>query len=1092
MTGHPPTVESGVRRLAALLLTDMVGYVSLTQQNELLALRLLEAHAQMVRPVFERHGGHVVKTIGDAFLAEFDSALAAAECAIELQRLLHDAERTSPGESVRIRIGLHVGDVVHRDHDVFGDAVNLLSRITPLADPGGICLTEPVLEQVRQRIDFACHPIEIPPLRHVEFPISVSRVELPWLEEARGFRSPWTDRHRELELLEQALTRAVNGESVAIFLEGEAGIGKTRLAEEVLRRAREHGFRILRGGFVGELSAPYSAWAAGLREFVGEAPAPLLYKVLGAYSAELSKLIPELQDRVGPVSPAVVADPDLGRQRLFDGVAHLLQALSRESPVLVFLDDLHCADDASLHLMRHVIHGARSQRLLLLGAFRDTEVEENAPLREALVDLGREHLVSSLHLERFGPEDVRRLVDANYGGPEHDPDLANAVLDRTGGNPFFVEELVRSLSERDRATPGPLRAAVSSLPWPETVRRVLRQRLLRLPTETVRLLEVAAVLGPSFRCDVLGEVAETDEEKLLEALEGALRVRILTEVRRNHGPLACGFSDRQTRDLLYRDLSQIRARRYHRRAAEVLERQYGAQAKEHAEELAYHCLAGELGEKALEYTLTAAKRAADLYAREAAIEHYRTALDLIDEHEPGRLAPVLEALAEQELFSGEVEGCRRHFDESARRYEESGDRSAAARLWLRAGRIYRWAFYDLSGATACIERARRCLEGLPESGPLASLNAELAGQLAQNLDYPSARQELQRALAMAERADDESAAESIRLSLLGLAGPGEIDATRRTLIEEIEPELARNPRPEDIRSVYSLIAEFVSEVDGNARDAVAYLEKAVGLLRARGAISSAVDLAGQDLAATYLVLGEVAEARRLAEEGYDYGVRNYPTPDAPTLAVLGEIARLDGDWSRSEELFDRAASLLDRTGARGMLFWVESLHLRLEIDQGAFAAAAARVARLRHDLEGREPLPMFSSTSCRVLDFAVRANVGIDNLSTAHAYLEVARRIVHTLPIETNRAYLARSEGALALAEGDPRRAAERYRDSAEVFGRLGWRYEESETWFGLAAASEAAGSRAEAAAAWYRANELRQRCGLSPRARPLGPPLPA
>jgi adenylate cyclase len=176
-------VEHEHRKLAAIMFTDMVGYSALTQRNEALALTLLHEHQRLLRPVFARRNGREVKAIGDGFLIEFASALEAVRCALEIQKVLvqHNSSE-APDRRIQIRIGLHLGDVETRDGDLFGDGVNIAARVEPLAEPGGICITGPIFDQIRNKIDEPLVRLGRPELKNIHVPIDVYRVVLPWTQ----------------------------------------------------------------------------------------------------------------------------------------------------------------------------------------------------------------------------------------------------------------------------------------------------------------------------------------------------------------------------------------------------------------------------------------------------------------------------------------------------------------------------------------------------------------------------------------------------------------------------------------------------------------------------------------------------------------------------------------------------------------------------------------------------------------------------------------------------------------------------------------------------------------------------------------------
>src|SRR6184192_1472242 len=175
------SAETEQRKLAAIMFTDMVGYSALAQRDDKLALELLEEHRQLLREIFPRFNGTEIKTIADAFLIEFDSALEAAQCAIEIQRTLAKRNHDVPADRrIEIRIGIHIGDVVHRGGDVYGDGVNIASRIEALAGAGGICVSMDVERQIRNALEARFEKFGSAELKNIKLPMDLFRIVLPW------------------------------------------------------------------------------------------------------------------------------------------------------------------------------------------------------------------------------------------------------------------------------------------------------------------------------------------------------------------------------------------------------------------------------------------------------------------------------------------------------------------------------------------------------------------------------------------------------------------------------------------------------------------------------------------------------------------------------------------------------------------------------------------------------------------------------------------------------------------------------------------------------------------------------------------------
>src|SRR3954464_11395421 len=193
------SAESEQRKLAAIMFTDMVGYSALSQRDEKVAQELLEEHRRLLREIFPRFNGIEIKTIGDAFLIEFNSALEAAQCAIEIQRALAKRNHDVPADRrIELKIGIHIGDVVHRGGDVYGDGVNIASRIEPLAGAGGICVSMDVERQIRNALEARFEKFGTADLKNISLPMDLFRIVLPWETGGKIERSETRARKRSL------------------------------------------------------------------------------------------------------------------------------------------------------------------------------------------------------------------------------------------------------------------------------------------------------------------------------------------------------------------------------------------------------------------------------------------------------------------------------------------------------------------------------------------------------------------------------------------------------------------------------------------------------------------------------------------------------------------------------------------------------------------------------------------------------------------------------------------------------------------------------------------------------------------------------
>src|SRR5687768_10568472 len=179
-----------MRRLAAIMFTDMVGYSALTQKDEALALELLSEHRSILRPFFGKHDGREIETAGDSFFVEFNSAVEATNCAIEIQSILQERNKSeTENRRITLRIGIHIGDVVYMDNHVHGDGVNIAARLEPKAQPGGICISEDVARQIRNKVPYPIIKLDEENHNNISMPIEIYSIVLPWLPSASKQKS---------------------------------------------------------------------------------------------------------------------------------------------------------------------------------------------------------------------------------------------------------------------------------------------------------------------------------------------------------------------------------------------------------------------------------------------------------------------------------------------------------------------------------------------------------------------------------------------------------------------------------------------------------------------------------------------------------------------------------------------------------------------------------------------------------------------------------------------------------------------------------------------------------------------------------------
>jgi class 3 adenylate cyclase/tetratricopeptide (TPR) repeat protein len=650
-------------------------------------------HDALLTDAIRAHGGRVVKHLGDGLMAAFPSAAGAVGAAVALQQEIDRANRRGAPEAMRVRVGLSTGDVTFEDDDCFGLPVVEAQRLEASAEPGTIRCAEIVKLLARGRGGHEYVALGELPLKGLVEPLAACEVRWVPLDDdvdvstltglppvfAHAGGLPFCGRDVVFEQLVDAWKRCAAGGFETVLLAGEPGIGKTRLAQELASRVHGGSGLVLAGRCDEEVAVPFQAFGAALDWLMKQTAPPDRLAVLGEYGGELVRLLPDLADRVSGLPARLRDDPDTERYRLFQATASWLSCGGGERPRLLVIDDLHWADKPTLLLLRHLITNPVAG-LMVLCTYRDTDVDRSHPLASMLADFRRTPAVTRIAVGGLADDGVRDLL-VRMGGHELDAAglaFAELVHRETSGNPFFVGEVLRHLTEtgalveRDGRWTSSLRPEEAGIP--EGIREVVGRRLSRLGDDADEVLRAAAVIGYEFDIGVLADVVGRDVDGLLDVLDNASRASLVIEVDVNRHR----FAHALVRETLHGELSASRRARQHRRVAEVLETRHAGNLDAVVTDLATHWAEASAGgdpRRAIEMALRAGAQTNERGAWENTIRWYQSAGELMAD-EPAFATErrhTLVALAEAQANSGAIADARRSVAEAASMAVIAGD-----------------------------------------------------------------------------------------------------------------------------------------------------------------------------------------------------------------------------------------------------------------------------------------------------------------------------------------------------------------------------------------------------------------------------------
>jgi class 3 adenylate cyclase/tetratricopeptide (TPR) repeat protein len=714
------TEQAGERKLVTVMFADISGFTSLSERLDPEQVRaLVNACFSWLVPIIEKYGGVVEKFIGDEIMAMFGAPVAhendaerALRASLDMMAALAEFNRkhlTSLGMHFGINTGIVVagglGSDGRQQYGVMGDAVNVAARLEDVSETGQIVIGPNTYRLTASLFKFDM----LPPVRAKgkSEPIQVYRLvgikaESESTRGISGLRSPLVGRTSELNMLTETVLNLKTRGGGILSIVAEAGLGKSRLVSEAYAATRETA-RWVEGRALSyaegisywtvhsmidhligvKQDAPLAEVSAALREFVE--------RHLHKNAEDVFPYLARLRDvPMDATSEGVIKDllPQALQDRIHAAFVALICAIAETGPLVLVWEDLHWADHSSLGLLETLLPQSIDLPLLLVLVLRPNEGRTWEWHKRIAAQIGEHYRV--LEIAPLTPSDSVLLVE-NLLKIENMPEATQQlILNKSEGNPFFLEELLRSLIdsgmvlvEGDHAV---ATQSISQLEVPDTLQGVIAARIDRLPADDKYTLQTASVIGRVFQQVVLGYLLQRQHANV--PLELALSELQQRELIRWRGELEYIFKHAITRDVTYNSLLIARRKELHRATAETIEMLFPDQLNELAPILAYHFNVAEASEKAAEYFMRAGDRAMQTYANLEAVAFYRAALQQWENlGDKSKLIQAYENLGIVMSLIGQVDDAIEAFEKALNSLDED-DTATRARLYRRQGNAY--------------------------------------------------------------------------------------------------------------------------------------------------------------------------------------------------------------------------------------------------------------------------------------------------------------------------------------------------------------------------------------------------------------------
>ncbi|HKW69818.1 MAG TPA: ATPase, T2SS/T4P/T4SS family [Candidatus Dormibacteraeota bacterium] len=653
---------------------------------------IMKAYETIIEEKVSQHAGRRIKGLGDGFMISFGSARHGVECALDIQQAIAEYSKQNPERKLRIRIGLNTGEVVEEAGDIFGAAVNVAARVAGKAKGGEILVSEIVRQLVgpvaEMKFDFrGRYKLKGFPDRWRLHQVTPGEVkEAPHvLAAADGY----IDRDQERLDIRMLMDRAATGTGSMIFLAGAPGIGASRLAAEVAAEAAAKGWLVFSGRCLERNGEPYGPFREVVASAIAASTAKTLHEAAGRNGRLLATFEPTLRQKVRGIAVGHDVPADRVREQLFKSIHTLLTGIQGSKLLMIFLDDLQWADEATVMLLRDLAERVNASRMVIIGTYWDSELDTGRPFGTTLSRLLRRRRAQRIALARLSDGDVERMVAGLSEAPVTPVQLLG-IQAATEGNPLFVEHSFLYLEQSESMLGGGAHSHTSyteeDLELAQSVRGLIGRRIQRLSEPAQRMLVAAGIIGRDFDVPLLEAFGELSGHELRDALDEATRAHFLIAAPAQ----TYRFAHDLVRQRVLAALPMPRLQAYHLAVADTLERVYGKATQEHAGEIGYHLYqAGTAADpvRTASFLAQAARSALAVGAFEEVLRLVDSAVQLLPPDRTRERAEALSTRAQALWGLGKPDDAKAAWRGAIQRYEELGETKAATALHHRIAQL---------------------------------------------------------------------------------------------------------------------------------------------------------------------------------------------------------------------------------------------------------------------------------------------------------------------------------------------------------------------------------------------------------------------